>query len=81
MSLAWERGSGKPELSEFRAIGIHCEDCGRTKRMQPREIADHVTNGIHTLMALHNRLRCSVCSERGVGGGKNLSLYPIKRGE
>lgn len=73
------RDKGRPELAEFRAIGIECEDCGRTKRMQPRDIADRVADGVRTLMMLHNKLRCSVCSERGIGGGKNITLYPIQR--
>lgn len=81
MSLAFTEGIRRPELAQFWAINIHCEDCGRTKRMPPREINQHIANGVHTLMALHNKMRCSACSERGIGGGKNISIYPYERGE
>lgn len=78
MSLAWGEEPWKPELSGFRAIDIRCEDCGRTKRMQPREIAGHIERGVYSLVGLHNRLHCSVCRDRG-GMGKNVSLIPIDR--
>lgn len=81
MSLAYTEGIRRPELKQFWAINIHCEDCGRTKRMPAGEINRHVNNGVHTLMDLYLKMRCTVCSERGIGGGKNISLYPFKRGE
>jgi len=79
MSLSGDRGFWKPELSGFRAIDIRCEDCGRTKRMQPREIAGHVASGTYSLVGLGNRLCCSVCRDRG-GLGRNVSVFPISRG-
>ena len=80
MSLWAEEGPWRPELSLFRAIDIRCDDCGRTKRMQPHEIRRHVDNGVYSLIGLHDKLHCSVCRARG-GLGKHISIYPIKRGE
>jgi hypothetical protein len=80
MSLAFTEGIRGPELASFRAIDISCDDCGRTKRLQAPEIADIVGQGTHSLFGLHNRLHCALCRERG-GLGKNINLYPIKRGE
>lgn len=48
--------------------------------MQGRALAAVIREGTRSLIGLHNRLHCSVCRERG-GLGKNLSLFPIKRGE
>lgn len=80
MTLWAEEGPWRPELSLFRAIDIRCDDCGRTKRMQPREIRQQIGAGVYSLIGLHNRLHCSVCRSRG-GLGKNVSLLPIRRGE
>lgn len=80
MSLLAEEGPWRPELSILRAIDIRCDDCGRTKRMPPSEIRRHVANGVYSLVGLHDKLHCLVCRDRG-GLGKNVSLYPIKRGE
>lgn len=80
MSLSFTEGIWRPELSAFRAIDIRCEDCGRTKRMQPAEIRHQIAGGTYNLVSLGNKLHCSVCRDRG-GLGKNVSVYPIKRGE
>jgi hypothetical protein len=80
MSLAFTEGIWRPELSLFRTIDIRCDDCGRGKRMQPAEIRAHVAKGVYSLVGLHDKLHCAVCRDRG-GLGKNVSVYPIKRGE
>lgn len=64
----------------MRAVDIRCEDCGRTKRMQPREIAKHIHAGTKSMVGLGNKLHCSVCRDRG-GIGKNISLFAVQRGE
>lgn len=80
MSLIFTEGIWRPELSLFRAIDIRCDDCGRSKRMQPSDIRSHIANGVYSLIGLHDKLHCTVCRDRG-GLGKNVSVYPIKRGE
>ncbi|MDE1438004.1 hypothetical protein, partial [Bacillus licheniformis] len=79
MSLMAEDGPWRPELSLFRAIDMRCEDCGRSKRMQPPEIRRHIADGIFSLVGLHAKLQCKVCRSRG-GMGKNVSLFPIEKG-
>lgn len=80
MSLAWGEGPRRPELSSYSALDIECEECGRTKRMQSHEIAQHVARGVHTLIGLHNKLLCSACRERGLPA-RNINVYPKPRGE
>lgn len=77
MSLAYEKPD-RVELATYWAIDIRCEDCGRTKRMQPGDIAAVVKGGTRSLIGLHNKLFCSVCRDRG-GQGRNINLYPIAR--
>lgn len=79
MSLAFTEKIWRPELSQFRAIDIRCDDCGRTKRLQAPDIREHIARGVHSLIGLHDKLHCSVCRSRG-GMGKNVSLFPIERG-
>ena len=78
MSLAFSRGGRPSELEAYQVIDIECEDCGRTRRMQRRAIAEAIRNGAHTLIELHNKLYCSACRERGAPG-RNVNLYPRER--
>lgn len=78
MSLAFTEGIRGSELAQYRAIDISCDDCGRTKRLRAAEIADIISQGTCSLFGLHNRLRCTLCYERG-GLGKNISLIPIAK--
>jgi hypothetical protein len=79
MSLGYSGGDKQPELAAYRAIDIECEECGRTKRMQPPAIAAAVRGGTRTLIGLHNKLYCSACRDRGLQG-RNINLYPKERG-
>lgn len=74
MSLAWNEGPREPPAPP---VDIRCDDCGRTKRMPPSEVSRHLGHG-RSLIALHNRLYCALCRERG-GLGKNISLVPVTR--
>lgn len=74
MSLAWIEGR-EPRREPPTAVDIRCDDCGRSKRMPPSEVARHLGQG-RSLIALHNRLYCALCRERG-GLGKNISLIPV----
>lgn len=78
MSLAFTEGISRSELAEYRAIDMRCDDCGRTKRMQSGEIVGHARAGVRSLVALGNKLHCSLCRDRG-GLGRNISLFPIYR--
>lgn len=78
MSLAYGGNEKRSELAGYRAIDIECEECGRTKRMQPPAIAAVVRGGTRTLIGLHNKLYCSACRDRGLQG-RNINLYPKER--
>lgn len=77
MSLAHREGRPS-ELSTVASLDIRCDDCGRTKRMWPGDLARIASSGTRSLIGLHSRLHCSVCRERG-GTGKNISLTPTFR--
>lgn len=78
MSLAYERARREPELSGVRGVDIRCDDCGRTKRMPPGQVARHLRDGTQSLIGFHNRLYCSLCRDRG-GQGRNVSVIPVMR--
>lgn len=78
MSLTFSQLDRSSELWNLSATDIKCEDCGRTKRLQSRQLRAIVRDGTRTLMGLHNRLYCSACRDRG-GEGRNIDLKPIYR--
>ena len=80
MSLAFSQLDRSAELASFSAVDIRCEDCGRTKRLQRRQLQDIVHSGTRSLIGLHNRLYCSACRGRG-GDGRNIDLQPVRRAQ
>lgn len=64
------------ELRQARALDIECEDCGRTRRFQRRDLLELDMEGIRTFQQLGSKLYCRHCRERR-GKGRNVSLKPL----
>ena len=63
------------ELRQARALDIVCEDCGRTRRFQRRDLLELDLEGFHSFHQLGSKLVCRHCRERK-GEGRNISLKP-----
>ena len=73
--MAMEYGRAVSELRQARALDIVCEDCGRTRRFQRRDLLELDMEGFRTFPQLGSKLVCRHCRERQ-GRGKNISLKP-----
>jgi hypothetical protein len=66
---------GVGELRQARALDVECEDCGRTRRFQRRDLLALDREGVRTFRHLGSRLTCRHCRDRS-GSGKNVTLKP-----
>ncbi|KAB1076524.1 hypothetical protein [Methylobacterium soli] len=66
-------------MDELIGLGIACENCGRLRRLNKRQIASLIgARGIHTVEQLGRKLKCKVCAEQGKVS-KNISIVPYYR--
>lgn len=70
-----EYGMAASELRQAKALDIVCEDCGRTRRFQRRDLLELDMEGFRTFPQLGSKLVCRHCKGRR-GAGKNISLKP-----
>ena len=73
----------RTEVDEFaglQAIGVHCENCGRRKRLGHRDVVSFSRDGVGTIERLGRRLVCTECTSRGQGN-RNISVIPYLRSE
>jgi hypothetical protein len=59
-------------------MDVRCENCGRTRRLTSRHIAEYERRGHRSIEQIGEKLRCSACDERG-RVSRNVSVVPYFR--